>query len=254
MLAVLIASGHGFLKNAAGTLIQPARSVSAAITRQCGRIYDYLYRYDLLEAENVALQTRIASMEDEIKRADQLARENERLRELLGLAEEHEDYDLVSAYITSLDGTAWSNAFTIGKGENAGLSCNMCVIDQFGHVVGLITEVGTNWATVTTLLDADLQISAQISSSGYTGVAQGTWQTDETADMLVRYLPSDAIVATGDQVVTTGSNLYPKGLLLGYVTDVDTDVTALSRIASIEPAVNFDHLEQVFVITNYAIE
>ncbi len=254
VLAVLAASGHGFLYKAAGTLMQPARSVSASLTRSFEQLYDYLFRYELLETENTQLQQRISAMEDEIERADQLARENERLRALLDLSEEHEDYRFVSAYITSASGTAWGSAFTIGKGTNSGIDVQMCVVDEFGHVIGLVTEAGPNWATVTTILDASVQISAQVSSSGYTGVVRGTHQTGEAAALQLHYLPADAVVAGGDQVVTTGSNLYPKGLLLGYVDGVSADETGLSRMASLTPAADFDFLEQVFVICDYTVQ
>ena len=85
--------------------------------------------------------------------ADSLQRENERLKELLGLQEEHEDYRFNEAYIVSWDSSSWKSTFTIGKGTRSGLETGMVVVTEYGQVVGLITDIGPNWATVTTVLD-----------------------------------------------------------------------------------------------------
>ena len=91
----------------------------------------------------------------------------------------------------------------------------MCAVTENGQVVGLITKVGVNWATITTIMDSSLEISASIASSGYTGVVQGTYLPDGSSILRMNYLLTDAIIKNDDQVVTTGSTLYPRGLLLG---------------------------------------
>ena len=193
-------------------------------------------------------------MEDEVRTADALQRENERLRQLLELTQEHEDYSLVSAYIVSWDSSNWRNTFTIGKGANSGIEENMCVITEQGQVVGLVTEVGSTWATVTTVLDASLQISATLSSSGYNGIVQGVYQRDGSDRLRMDYLSTDAVIRNNDQVVTTGSTLYPRGLILGYVVDAGLDGTGVGKYALIDPAADLDSLEQVFIVTQYVNE
>ncbi len=145
----------------------------------------------------------------------------------------------------------WRSTFTIGKGANSGLEAGMCAVTENGQVVGLITDVGANWATVTTILDSSLEISASIASSGYTGVVQGTYQSEDTQILRMNYLPTDAVLKNGDQVVTTGSTLYPKDLLLGYITNVSLDETGVAKYAALEASCSLDGLEQVFVITEY---
>ena len=127
----------------------------------------------------------------------------------------------------------------------------MCAITENGQVVGLITDVGVNWATVTTILDNGLEISAAVASSGYTGVVQGTYQSEDTRLLRMNYLTKDAVLKNGDQVVTTGSTLYPKGLLLGYIINASQDETGVAKYAALEASCNLDDLEQVFVITDY---
>ena len=251
-VAAAIASGTTFGENLVGTILSPFRAGIAAIDRQAERYYNYLFSYESLQAENNQLQKQILSMQEDVRTAEEYQRENERLRTLLGLAEEHVDYRFVSAYIISWESSYYTSAFTIGKGTNSGLSEGMCAVTENGQVVGLITDVGLNWATVTTLMDSSLEISVSIASSGYTGVVQGIYLPDGASVLRMNYLPTDAVVKNNDQVVTTGSTLDPRGLLLGYITNVSLDETGVAKYATLTPSCDLDALEQIFIITEYA--
>ena len=241
-------------KNVTQSLLAPFESALSALTRTAERFYNYVFRYESLEAENEYLKARVASMEDEIRSIDTLQRENERLRAVANLLKEHEDYDMLSSYIISWDSSNWRNTFTIGKGTQSGVNEGMCAVTEQGQVVGIVTDCGSTWATVTTILDSSLQISATLSSSGYNGIVQGAHKTDKENQLRMDYLSTEAVIRNNDQVVTTGSTLYPRGLILGYVVDAGLDGTGVAKYAVIEPAANFNALEQVFVITNYVNE
>ena len=248
-----VSSGTSFGERAVGTLLSPLKSGVAAITRQAERLYSYFYGYEALEAENRALREQIAGMEEENRAAAELQRENERLRELLNLAAEYEDYQLLPAYITGWDSTDYRSSFTIGRGSGSGLELGMCAVTEYGEVIGLVTDLGPNWARVTTVLDANLQISAQISGSSYTGVAQGTLQTGLTGDLRLDYLSADAVLKVDDLVVTAGSDRYPKGLTLGRVVSFGLSESGTDQYAALTAAVDFGSLEQVFLITEYTV-
>lgn len=250
-IAVLSSVSGSNSNNLVQTMLGPVRNLTSSATRAVERIYNYAFHYERLEAENTVLQEKIAAMEESMRAVDTLERENERLRALLGIAEDHEDYKFLSADIIAWDSSNWSSSFTINKGESKGLAVGMCAVTEFGQVVGLITEVGTSWATVTTVLDSSMEISAFVSSSGYSGVCEGSYRTGEAGSLRLSYLPTDAVMKNGDQVVTTGSTLYPKDLILGYVTDAGLDETGMSKYAVLDASVNFDSLEQIFIITNY---
>lgn len=236
------------------TVLTPIRGGVSAITRQVERYYNYIFGYEALEAENNYLEQRIMQIEDEVRSADSLQRENERLRELLHLSEMHPDYKLCDAYIISWDSSSWKSAFSIGKGTNADLAEGMVVITEYGQVVGLITDIGPNWATVTTVLDSAVEISASIASSGHTGVVQGALSDGTTGKLRMNYLPGEAVLRNNDQVVTTGSSVYPKDLILGYIEDAGFDETGVAKYALLQPAADFDNLEQVFIVTEYTGE
>ena len=247
-----VVSGTPFFSNVVGTILSPIRSGIAAIDRQAEQYYNYLFSYESLQARNAELEKRILEMQEGVRNAAALQRENEQLRLLLDLVDEHEDYSLVSAYIISWNASNYRSAFTIGKGTNSGLEAGMCAITENGQVIGLVTEVGANWATITTVQDSSLEISASIASSGYTGVVQGTYLADGSSVLRMNYLPTDAILKNHDQVVTTGSTLYPRGLLLGYLTNVGLDETGVAKYATLEASCDFAGLEQIFIITEFS--
>ena len=246
--------GATWAQKAVQAVITPIRSGVSSITRQAERYYNYLFGYESLEADNEYLRKRVAEIEDEMRKADSLERENQRYRELLHLKDEHIDYELCDAYINSWDSSNFKSGFSIGKGTNAGLEEGMVVITEYNQVIGIIKEVGPNWANVTTVLDSSLEISASVASSGYTGVVQGSYNADERGKLRMKYLPSEAVLRNNDQVVTTGSTVYPKGLVIGYVEDAGYDETGVAKFALLPPAADFDNLEQVFILTQFTNE
>ncbi len=233
------------------TVLTPFRSAASGLVRQIERYYDYVFRYESLQAENEELKKQIIAMEEGVRSADSLQRENERLHQLLGLMEEHEDWVPASAYIISWVDSNWKSAFTIGKGTNSGIREGMVAVTEYNQVVGQVTEVGPNWATVTTVLDSSLGISATVASTGYNGVVEGALATGSQGLLRMNYLPTDSVLRNNDQVLTTGSTVYPRGLIIGYITDADFDQTGVAKYALLRPAADFDDLEQVFIITDY---
>ena len=246
--------GTTFLSNAVQTVLTPIRSGISSVTRQVERYYNYVFGYEALEAENKYLEERIMNVEEEIRNADALARENDRLRELLNLQKDNTDYEFCDAYIVSWDSSNWKSTFSIAKGTNSGLEEGMVAVTEYGQVVGLITQIGPNWATITTVLDTSLEISASIASSGHTGVVQGSYTAGEDNALRMNYLPTNVVLRNNDQIVTTGSAVYPKDLIIGYIIDAGYDETCVAKYAKLSPAANFDQLEQVFIITHFTVD
>ena len=236
------------------TFLQPLRSGAQAMTRQAEGIYSYLFRYEALEEQVKALEAENAQLREEVRAAAALTREVERLNAALDLKTRREDFKLLDAYIIGWDSGDWSEQCIINKGSPSGIQVNQCVITANGEVVGLVTEVGLNYAVVKTVLDSSLEISANIAASGYNGMVQGGYATGEEGYLRMNYLPSDSVICNHDQVVTAGSTLYPRDLVLGSVIDAGFDETGVAKYAILEPAADFGSLEQVFVLTAYATE
>ena len=236
------------------TVLQPLRAGAQALTRQAEGIYSYLFRYEALEEQVKLLEAENAQLKEEVRAAAALTREVERLTAALGLKNQREDFKLLDAYIIGWPSGDWTEECTINRGTLAGVRVDQCVVTANGEVVGLVTEVGPNYAVVKTVLDSSLEISANIASSGYNGMVQGGYATGEEGYLRMNYLPSDSVICNHDQVVTAGSTLYPRDLVLGSVIDAGFDETGVAKFAILEPAADFGSLEQVFVLTSYAAE
>ena len=235
-------------------LLAPFRAAATTLTNTAEKYYSYMFRYEALLAENEALKEEIAQMEDVARQADSVSRENDRLRKQLDLKATRESYDQVDAYIIGWSSSDWESTFTINRGTSSGITTNMCAITANGEVVGLVTEVGVNYAVVKTVLDSTLEISGTIATSGYNGMVKGGYISGNDTLLQMNYLPSSAIIRNKDQVVTSGSTVYPRGLIMGYVVDAGFEETGVAKFALLDPAADITALEQVFIITNYTTD
>ena len=260
VIAVLLAVVLAVISNLTGMsipdmvvkgVLTPIRTGASKLTDQAQQLYNYMFEYESLVAENTSLKEELAKLEEDARLADSVARENDRLRALLEFTESHEDYQLVDCYIISRSSQQWSSTFTVNKGTSSGIEAGMCAITANGEVVGLVSEVGSNYAVVKSVLDSSLEISATISSSGYNGMVQGGYSTGLEGLLRMDYLPSSAVIRNNDQVVTSGSTVYPRNLIIGYVVDAGFDDTGVAKYALLKPAVNVGSLEQVFIVTEY---
>ena len=263
ILALLVTVGLVVASNLTGMsipsmvvqgVLTPIKAGANALTNQAENIYDYIFRYEALKAENEALREEIAQMREDISQADFNARENDRLRDLLELKKAQKDFQLVDSYIISRSSTDWNNTFTLDKGRSSGIEVGMVAITANSEVVGLVTETGRNYSVIKTVLDSSLEISATIASNGYSGMVQGGYSTGAEGLLRMNYLPSSAVIRNHDQVVTSGSTVYPRNLILGYVIDAGLSDSGVAKYAILEPAADIDNLEQIFVLTGYAQE
>lgn len=260
VIALLLTVGLVVMSNLMGTtvgdvvvqsVLQPLRSGTAALTDKAEQLYDYIFKYEQLEAENATLRDQLAQIQEDSRDVASIKRENDRLRQLLELTKEHEDYKLVDGYIIAWDSNDWSYSFTINRGSSAGIAPGMCAITESGAVVGVVSQVGSNYAVIKSVLDSSLDISATIASSGYSGIVSGGYGTGQVGMLRMDYLPSAAVVRNNDQVVTAGSTVYPRNLILGHIVDWAMNDNGIAKYAILEPAADIDSLEQVFIITEF---
>ena len=258
LIAVILAVGSSLTGNSgSGSLVQsmlaPLRTGVSYLTDRAEQLYNYMFEYESLLAENQRLKDQLSQLEDDARRADALSRENDRLRALLEFQQLNPEYDLVEGYIISWSSNDWSSTFTVNRGKDAEIEPGMCAITANGELVGLVDEVGANYAVIKSVLDSSLEISATIASSGYNGMVKGGYASGLDGYLRMNYLPSSSTIRNNDQVVTTGSTVYPRDLILGYVIDAGFDDTGVAKYALLEPAANISSLEQVFILTNYNI-
>ena len=257
LLAALLALVGGLSgQNGPGAVVQsalaPLRGGAGSVMQQVQQVYDYIFSYERLEAENAALREQLSQIQKDALEADALRRENERLKALARLLSDNEDFQVVDAYIIARStANEWVNTLTINRGTSAGITEGMCAITENGEVVGIVVEVGPNYAVIRTVLDSALGISATISESGYDGIVSGGYASGHKDLMRMDYLASAAVLRNNDLVVTSGSTVYPRNLVLGHIVDAGFSNSGAAKYAYVKPAVNIAELEQVFIITQF---
>ena len=232
------------LSNTSSPLVNLANTIASPFHRD----------YTDLEEENRRLRQQIAQMEADVRQGQLDSEENARLRDLLGLQEERPDLteDIVLATITEHAVTNWTASLTVSRGTNDGLEVGDCVMDENGNLVGTVSAVGTNWATILTLVDTDTSIGAQVFRTGELGVAQGNFALMGENRLRLDYLPAGCELLGGDLVVTSGlGGFYPAGLVIGSVEEVQLDDSGAASYAVLVPAVDFDALQQVVILRSY---
>ena len=242
------------MQNATGVLEAPIKKVLSSTVNWFDTIYGYLYKYDSLQAENESLRSQLADAQKSARDGIAASEENTRLRKLLELREKHTDYEMESAKVVLWSSSNWSSSFTISKGENSGIEIGDPVITEYGAVVGQITELGTNWATVSTLIDVDMSVGAFVGAAGNSGMVVGEYSFMKNKTAKLTFLADGAQIFVGDDVLTSGSGgAFPSGLVIGTLTAVQTEAGGQIEYGVVEPQCNLDSLVQVFIIKSFEV-
>ena len=242
------------LQNVTGIVESPVKKVLSGAVNFFNTIYGYLYEYDTLQAENESLRSQLADAQKSAREGIEASEENTRLRELLGLREKHTDYEMESSKVVLWSSSNWSHSFTISKGESSGIELGDPVITEYGVLVGQITELGTTWATVSTLIDVDMSVGAYVGSSGSSGMVMGEFDLMKNKIAKLTFLADGAQIFVGDEVLTSGSGgSFPAGLVIGTITNVQTEAGGQIEYGLVKPECDFDSLVQVFIIKSYEV-
>jgi len=219
---------------------------------------DLTKNWDTLEelrAKNEALQAEVDSLTVKINLLQQDKEELNRLRELYELDQYYSEYETVGARVTANDSGNWFSSFVIDKGSKDGIKVDMNVISGAG-LVGIVTEVGPNWARVRSIIDDSSNVSGLILSTSDTCIVNGDLTLMQEGKIRFEQLPNnDTEIKEGEFVFTSHiSNKYLQGILIGYISEVKVDANNLTRSGYIIPAVDFQHLQEVLVITSTKAE
>lgn len=203
-----------------------------------------------MKKENEELQSKVDELTIDNTRLRQEQYELERLRELYKLDENYSDYKKVGAHVIANNGSNWFSDFTIDKGSNDGIKEDCNVMAGSG-LVGIVTEVGPDYARVRSIIDDASNVSAMTLSTSDTCVVRGDLEL--MADGRIRFeklANNGSKIEVGEQVVTSHvSDRFVQGLFIGYISEIEVDSNNLTRSGYITPAVDFSKLQEVLVIT-----
>ena len=242
------------LENVLGVVTTPIRDGISALAGWAEGIYNYSFHYEELQAENERLRAELAQLQETARDAEAAVKENERLRELLGMREQRRELTFESATITARSTSNWASTMTLSKGSAQGVAAGDCVVDAAGNLVGIIDEAGTNWSTMITVVDATLEMGALLSRTESIAILEGDFTLMAQERLKLTYLPENTELLTGDLVLTSGlGGNYPSDLVVGTIASIHTDASGMSRYAVITPAADLESLVQVFIIKDFDI-
>ena len=203
-----------------------------------------------LRAENERLQEKIDVLKMQNRVLEQNQVELERLQDLLKLKQKYKKYHTVGARVISKGSGNWFDIFLINKGSKDGIRVDNNVIAGKG-LVGIVTEVGSNWATVRSIIDDSSNVSAMTVGTDDTCVVEGDLELiDEGKLRFTQLYDKEDKVTAGERIVTSNiSEKYVEGLFIGYVSEISLDSNNLTKTGTLVTPVDFQHLKDVFVIT-----
>lgn len=239
------------LRTAVGYVLVPIQS---GVNRVGGGLYNELSSVGKLKtalAENETLKTRVDELTEENTRLRSEQFELERLRSLYELDQEYMQYHKIGARIIAKDSSSWFSVFRINKGSDDGIKEDMNVIAG-GGLVGIVTDVGANYATVRSIIDDSSRVSAMAQQSGDSCIVAGDLQLFKDGRLKLSYMEKDDDIKDGDMIVTSNiSGKFLPGILVGYATDITVDYNDnLTKSGYLIPAARFDRLQEVLVITD----
>ncbi len=227
-------------------------TLSGAVHKGSGwvsNLFTYFGSVKALKEENEALRVEKIQLDRRLKDSRGLELENQTLREMLDLKKTHPEMELLAAEVTGKDPSNWYATLILNRGSDQGIKEGQPVLSEKRELVGKISRVGDNWSEVITLLNPGCAAGAVVVGTHDVGVVEGDSALRFGGKCRLGYLSHDANLATGDYLETSGmGGVYPKGILIGTVHEVESDTANMSKTAVIQPMVEFGKLRQVLVL------
>jgi rod shape-determining protein MreC len=208
-----------------------------------------------LRQRNAELEAENARLLLEIVRLKEIEHEVVLNRDLLNFAQTHPSFDIQGAHVVGRvigrDPSNLQRYITLDVGREAGIARNMPVVTNRG-LVGRISDVGPGWSRVLLIIDASSLVNALTQSTRASGLVQGV----PDGSLTMRDILQADTVSVGDIVFTSGlGGNFPPQIPIGQITAVERQDYELYQTATVQPTVDFEHLEAVIIITDFeAIE
>lgn len=237
------------LRTGVGYVLVPLQTGVNAVGKG---IYTELRDYSMLKdalAENERMKEEIARLTEENNRLLAGQFELDRLRELYQLDQTYMQYEKIGARIIAKDSGDWFQVFRVNKGFADGVEVDDNVMAG-GGLVGIVTDVGANYATVRSIIDDSSRVSAMTIQSGDKCIVAGDLTLFQEGRLRITNITKDGDVKDGDQIITSDiSSKFLPGILIGYAADITVDPKRLTKSGYLIPAADFDNLQEVLIIT-----
>lgn len=245
------------VENGVGVTINSVQGIFYNMNSKVKGFVGFFSSFSQVKKDNEELKKENNELQSKAADYDVLKAENERLRQMFNFKNQNSQYNYIGCDIIGKSGGTFLDEFVINKGRNDGIEKQMVVITNDG-LVGQITSVGSNWSVVQTLSNENMAVSGIVQSTRESvGIIKGYKDSNNRQLAKLYYLPEDSKIKKGDSILTSGigtetgtgvGGLYPKGIKIGYVVDVEEDKGKVMKNAVVQPYVDFNKLEEVFVV------
>ena len=249
MIIYSLQSDANGISSSVSTVVSPLQKIVYNINSRVKETVDFFLNFSEVKLENEELKKKNTKLANELIEYESLKDEVERLREALNFTESKNNYKYVGVNIIGYSGNSLSDGYIIDKGSNDGIDKNMVVVSSKG-LVGKVTKVASNFAIVQSILNENIAVAVMDQQTREaTGVLQGLSDKKDNNMTVVYNLPISSDVKEGDIIITSGlGKIYPKEIPVGTVVSVEEDNVRVMKIAVVEPFVNFNEVEELFVV------
>ncbi|MCD8222568.1 MAG: rod shape-determining protein MreC [Clostridiales bacterium] len=225
--------------------------IQSGVNRAGFTLYNNIENYGSFKealAENEELRIRVNELVEENSRLQSEQLELQRLRELYELDQEYLQYEKIGARVIAKDSGDWFQVFRIDKGSADGIRVDANVMAD-GGLIGIVTDVGANYATVRSIIDDVSRVSGMAQQSGDNCIVSGDLTLFSEGRLRISNISRDGDIKDGDRIVTSNiSSKFLPGILIGYATDITTDTTRLTKSGYLIPVADFNNLQEVLVV------
>lgn len=235
-----------YLESATSSIINPVQRIFTDLRNKIQGNSAYFSNMDNIIQENEELKAKNSELETALRELEIIKAENTTLKEYMSLTEKYQSYSTIPAYVINRDVSNFSSTLVLNVGSQDGIQENMTVIADKG-LVGHVVSVAQNTCKVQVIIDSASTVSCTISTTQESIICKGTLENDQV--LRASYVPTGAELIQGDLVYTSGvGGIYPRGIIIGEVTDIITTSNITDRYAIVKPAVDFSKVDTVLII------
>ena len=258
MIAAVYSVGIGPAFSQVVSLVTvPAQRISADISDSVSEFFQRFTDSSVLFEENQMLREERSRLLAQMAEYERLRHENEQFRQIIGMARERRDFEMIPASVIARDPAGRFYSFTIDRGTLDNIRPFDPVVTAEG-LVGYVSEVGLTYAKVLTILDTSVSVGVYSSATRDIGLVSGDIVLAEQGLNRLEYLDRESLVTPGDIILTSGGSIFPgsgsifpRDLLIGTVLRVEPSAYGTSLTAVLQPAVDIPGVTDVFVVIDF---
>lgn len=243
-------SNNTVISKVSNVVIYPFEKVYNFANGMFSGINTYFADKENLVSENESLKNEVNNLKIQLIESQKILDENTTFRQMLDIKQTYQHFNVKMGKVIYREHDNWTQTFKINIGENDGIKKNQAVIHTDG-LVGYISKVESNTATVTTILDPASSVSVNISTINEPAILKGDLDLKSSNKLSLEFIPLDAEISIDDMLYTSGlGSMYPASLPVGKIIEIVKSKNDMNRYAIVSPNVNIRTISEVGVIVD----